>query len=125
MKKAKKVLAMVMVLVLASMALAGCTASEIELIDSFIATSQIKSYESASTLEVSFSGESSQEEIQEAFDQVAKYLDGLKLVMNEKVWSDAEGTKAKGAVDCKLELADIKADLAYGQMWIFQVKSLQ
>ena len=33
MKKAKKVLAMVMVLVLASMALAGCTASEIELID--------------------------------------------------------------------------------------------
>lgn len=112
MKKAKKVLAMVMVLVLASMALAGCTASEIELIDSFIATSQIKSYESASTLEVSFSGESSQEEIQEAFDQVAKYLDGLKLVMNEKVWSDAEGTKAKGAVDCKLELADIKADFS-------------
>lgn len=109
MKKLRKVLAVVMVLVLASMALVGCTASEVELIDSFISTAQIKSYESSSTLEVSFSGESSLEEIQDVFDEVAKYLDGLKVVVNEKAWSNGEGTKAKGAVDCELEIADIEA----------------
>ena len=114
MKKVKKVLAVVMVLVLASMALAGCTANEIELIDSFIATTQIKSYEGTSTIEVSFSGESNQEELQEIFDNVAMYLDGLKLVVNEKAWSNDEATKAKTAVDYELEMADMKVNFG---MW--------
>ena len=98
MKKLRKVLAVVMVLVLASMALAGCTASEIELIDSLITTTnQLKSYEGTSTLEISFSGESSNEEVQEVLKELAVYLDGIKLVANQKAWSDEEGTKGKSS----------------------------
>ncbi len=114
MKKLRKVLAVVMVLVLASMALAGCTTSEIELIDSLITTTnQLKSYEGTSTLEISFSGESSNEEVQEVLKELAVYLDGIKLVANQKAWSDEEGQKAKAAVDYELEIADTKANFSF------------
>ncbi|MDQ2087118.1 copper amine oxidase N-terminal domain-containing protein [Herbivorax sp. ANBcel31] len=109
MKKVKKVLAMVTVLSLAAMSLVGCTADEIELMDSLIKTSQIASYESTSTLEVNFSGESSEEELQEMFDEAAMYLDGLKLVSNEKALSDDEMTEAKMAADYELDMGDMVA----------------
>ena len=111
MKRVKKVLAMVMVLSLMAVSIVGCTANEIELMESFIKMAEMNSYENTSTLEINFSGETSEEELQEIFDNVAMYLDGFKLVANTKTWSNEESTKAKTASNYELNLGDTEVKL--------------
>ena len=97
------------------MALAGCTTSEIELIDSLITTTnQLKSYEGTSTLEISFSGESSNEEGSGSFKGIGCVFRWNKIgCKSKKAWSDEEGQKAKAAVDYELEIADTKANFSF------------
>lgn len=110
MKRVKKVLAMITVLSLMAVLLASCTVNELELMESFIKSSEITSCEKTSTLEVNFSGETSGEELQEIFDNVAMYLEGFKLVANEKAWSDKDSISTKTSADYQLNIGDIEAE---------------
>ncbi|TYQ16506.1 UNVERIFIED_CONTAM: copper amine oxidase-like protein [Acetivibrio alkalicellulosi] len=107
MKKMRKALAAIVVFALLAASIVGCAIDEIAVIDAFIKTSQITTYEGTTKLEISFSGESESEELQEVFNTVAAYLSGFSLVVNDKYWSNEEMTKVKYNANFDLEMGDV------------------
>lgn len=114
MKKYNKLSLLVVVMLIASL-FTGCSKEEKELVDAFVKSQEIVSFESTSNMSFNLKAEGLDDQTQVIFDQFVDQLNDMTLSMKQKSVTNKEQSAAKAQVDVNVKLTDMSFD---SSIWI-------
>jgi hypothetical protein len=111
MKKSFKLVALLVIISLFSVFMAGCNMDEMKVFSSMVKAKDIKSMESKTNLTFRFEAEGFSEEQNEIMQTIAPILNNLKLSMSQKINQNEDKSIIKSQLDTYFEVGGVSSSL--------------